>query len=145
MNNHVQISRCVPEYTWTVAWAEQANLRTDFLNVLLPARCCGKCAIHAFRQSQASFSVSQVWWFHIRFGQSVIVQKCSFGVEYHELSSFSCFRFRWCPADHVMYARQQWGSCEVAVGPVLFYFTSDQSTSYFHVFVAALVDVFPAT
>ena len=66
-------------------------------------------------------------------------------VEYHELSSFPCLRCHCNPAYHKTYERQKLCSCEVSVGPFLFDFTRDQSTSHFHTFTAALVNVYPST
>ena len=95
------------------------HVRTNFLHELLPISCCGKCALHAFLQTPASFGVAYVWWFHVRLGQSASVQERSVVVQYHELSSSPCLRFRRNSADHVSYVCHWWCSCEVGVGPVV--------------------------
>ena len=78
-------------------------------------------------------------------GQSVSVQACSSGVEYHELSSSPCFRIRRSSADHVTYECQRWRAFEVAVGRFLFDLARDQSISHFHTFTVTFVDVFPSS
>ena len=67
-----------------------------------------------------------------------------FGVEYHELSSFTCLRPRRSPACHVTHKCQRWYSCEVAVSPFLFDLAREQSTSHFHTFAVTFVDVSPS-
>ena len=73
------------------------------------------------------------------------VQKSTFCVKYHELSSVPCFGSRCSHAYHISYECQRWSSCEVVVSPFLFDFPCNQSTRHLRSFTVTFVDVSPST